>query len=173
MGRKITIEKWAENLEEVTIGQWRKAEGEQVSDGEVLCEIITDKVTFEYTVDTDATVARIYASEQSVVPVGYVIAYLSTANEAPEPDIEAHNQAIMTRHREKSHAELDFDLDAILGGSSPAPSALKVTPAARRLARKHQVDLQMVADAVAPDTSPLEEHHVQAYLDSLEKPQDD
>ena len=47
MGRIITIEKWAENLEEVTIGQWRKAEGEQVTNGEVLCEIIHAKVTYE------------------------------------------------------------------------------------------------------------------------------
>ena len=87
MGQRITIEKWAENLEEVTVARWLKTESEQIAAGEVLCEIITDKATFEYTVEDAGVVARIYAAERSVVPVGYVIAFIATAGEQPDPDI--------------------------------------------------------------------------------------
>lgn len=173
MGRRVTIEKWAENLEEVTIGQWLKAEGETVSDGDVLCEIITDKATFEYTVDIQATVARIYASERSVVPLGYVIAYLSTADEPPDPEIEVHNQNLMDQFRKKTQADLDFDLDAILGTAQPRSSVPRASPAARRLARRAQVDLQHVAEWLDGNVELLDEHHVQAYLDSLGRQQDD
>ena len=135
MGQRITIEKWAENLEEVTIGRWAKSLGERIGAGEVLCEIITDKVTFEYIVEEGGTLARIYAAERSVVPVGYVIAFIATAGEAPEPDIEAHNEMLIAQYQERT--ELDLDLADLLGESGLSTSRVRATPAARRLARLH------------------------------------
>ncbi len=160
MGQRITIEKWAENLEEVTVARWLRTEGEQIAAGEVLCEIITDKATFEYTVEEGGVVAMIYAAERSVVPVGYVIAFIATAGEQPDPDIKAHNEKLLAEHQQ--HAELD--LDDILSAAGKKTSRLRASPAARRLARQHEIDLKEVADWLAQNADVITEEHVQGYL---------
>ncbi len=162
MGQRIIIEKWAENLEEVTIARWLKSEGEYIQVGEVLCEIITDKVTFEYTMEDAGTVARIYAPEASVIPVGYVIAFISARGEDADPAIEQHNEQILARHRQQ--VQPDLDLDAILGAAKTKRSRQRATPAARRLARQNQIELQDVAQAQAEPVDIISEEHVREYL---------
>ncbi len=167
MGQRITIEKWAENLEEVTIGRWLKTEGDHIEAGEVLCEIITDKVTFEYTMEDAGTVAKIYASEASVIPVGYVIAFISAPGEEADPTIEQHNEATLTRYRRQ--AQPDLDLDAILGAAKTKRPRRRATPAARRLARRSQIELQDVAEARAEPVDIITENHVREYLSRTEQ----
>ncbi len=162
MGQRIVIEKWAENLEQVTIGQWFRAEGDRIEIGEVLCEIITDKVTFEYTMEDSGTVARIYAGEGSVLPIGYVIAFISTSGEDTDPAIEQHNEQILAQHREQTQA--DLDLDAILGAANTGRSRRRATPPARRLARQNHVELQDVARAQPKPVDIITEEHVREYL---------
>ena len=162
MGQRIIIEKWAENLEEVTIGRWLKAEGDHIEAGEVLCEIITDKVTFEYTIEDAGTVARIYAPEASVIPVGYVIAFISAPSEDADPNIEQNNEELLARHRQQTQP--DLDLDAILGAAKSKRFRQRATPAARRLARRSQVELQDVAAARAEPVDTITEDHVREYL---------
>lgn len=160
MGQRITIEKWAENLEEVTVAGWLKTEGEDIAAGEVLCEIITDKATFEYTVEEGGVVARIYAAERSVVPIGYVIAFIATAGEQPDPDIEARNEKLLAERQQQA----ELDLDDVLSAASKKTSRVRATPAARRLARQHEIDLKQVADWLGEDADLITEEHVQGYL---------
>ncbi len=160
MGQRITIEKWAENLEEVTLARWLKAEGDHIVAGEVLCEIITDKATFEYTAEQAGTIVRIYAAERSTVPVGYIIAFLATAGEQPDPDIETHNEKLLADNQQQAQ----LDLDDILSAAGGKPARPRATAAARRLARQLQIDLQQVADWLSPPTELITEDHVQAYL---------
>ncbi len=165
MGQRVTIEKWAENLEEATVALWLKSEGDQISAGGVLCEIITDKATFEYTVEAGGVVARIYAAERSVLPVGYVAAYISAAGEQPDPDIEAHNEALLARHQQRT----ELDLGDVLGSTGAKSSRLRATPVARRLARQHSVELQRVADWLGDEAELITEEHVEAYLAAKER----
>ena len=167
MGQRITIEKWAENLEEVTIGRWFRTEGDHIEVGQVLCEIITDKATFEYTMEDAGTVARIYAPEASVIPVGYVIAFLSAPGEDADPTIEQHNEATLARHRQQTLP--DLDLGAILGAAESKRSRQRATPAARRLARRSQVDLQDVAAARTEPVDIITEEHVREYLSGTQQ----
>ena len=83
MGQPVIIEKWAENLEEVTLSEWLKAEGDPVAVGESLCVIITQKVTFEYECQTEGYLCKQYAPEGSTLPVGYVLAWIGEPGEAP------------------------------------------------------------------------------------------
>ncbi|MGC9318614.1 MAG: lipoyl domain-containing protein, partial [Armatimonadota bacterium] len=59
MAELAIIEKWAENLDEVTVSRWLVQEGDEVEAGDGLCEIITDKATFEYEVQSSGTVKAI------------------------------------------------------------------------------------------------------------------
>ncbi len=157
MGEAIRIEKWAENLEEVTVGRWFKAEGEAVAAGEPLCEIITEKVTFEYECPADGVLLKIFAPEKSVVPVGYVIGYVGGADEAVPESIEAENARLMEEYDASRRVEVEVR-------SAAARERVRATPAARKLARQAGVSLAEVLAWRGGD-KPLSAEDVQRYID--------
>ena len=167
MGELIIIEKWAENLDQATINAWLVSEGDAVRPGDSLCEIVTDKATFEYEVETAGVVKAIYVPPRSTVPVGYVIAFIGQPCEEPPEGIEEQNSALMAEHRAQAEAEfeLDLDLSAVAGrGATASSGRVRATPAARRLAREHNVAIEDVARALDLD-GVVGEDDVRRYLD--------
>jgi pyruvate dehydrogenase E2 component (dihydrolipoamide acetyltransferase) len=67
------------SMEEGTILKWRVAVGDQISVGQVLCEIETDKATVEVEATEAGRLAQIVAEAGVVVPVKQPIAYLGAA----------------------------------------------------------------------------------------------
>ena len=47
MAEQILMPRQGNSVESCIILEWRKKEGDPVSEGEVLCEVETDKATFE------------------------------------------------------------------------------------------------------------------------------
>jgi len=78
---KVVMPKLAANVEETTVGQWFKNEGDAVAEGEMLFEAITDKAAVEVKAEGAGILRKIYAKENSVVPVGQVIAVIAEADE--------------------------------------------------------------------------------------------
>ena len=68
--------KLSDTMTEGTLVAWKKKEGDQVSAGEVLAEIETDKATMEWESPEDGTLADIYVQEGSKVNVGDKIAFI-------------------------------------------------------------------------------------------------
>lgn len=169
MAELCIIEKWAENLDEATVSRWLVSEGDEVEAGDALCEIITDKATFEYEVEIGGTVKRIYAAPRSTVPVGYVIAFIGGPDEKPPDDIEERNQRVMQEHLSAAEdsLELELDLGAVGRGrrrGGEARRRVRGTPAARKLARDRDVTLDEIAEALGI-SGVVSEEHVRAYLD--------
>ncbi len=169
MAELCIIEKWAENLDEATVSAWLVAVGDDVEAGDSLCEIITDKATFEYEIERAGTVRAIYCSPRSTVPVGYVIAFIGGPDEEPPPDIEAENAALMDEYRASGEAELDLDFDLDLpvkigGRSGRRGGRPRATPAARRLAREHDLSIEQVAEELGV-RGVVGEDDVRRYLD--------
>ncbi len=72
-------------MKEGKIVRWLKKEGDELSSGEVLAEVETDKATMEMEVVDEGVLHRILASEGSVVPVGAPIAVIAEeGEEVPE-----------------------------------------------------------------------------------------
>ncbi len=144
----IQIDRLEANIEEITVGAWRKAVGERVELGEPVVEIITDKITFEYESEAAGVLRTVVAPEKSVVPVHYVIGVIAEPDE-PLPDFEARNAALLGRLGQgvNVHDAAGF---ARAGGGAPVAAGEKVraTPAARRRARELEVDLAAVAALV-------------------------
>src|SRR3954447_4251814 len=69
----ITMPRLSDSMEEGTILKWLKAEGDDVSKGEELVEIETDKATMTYESDADGTL-EIVADEGATLAIGEVIA---------------------------------------------------------------------------------------------------
>ncbi|MCD6351541.1 MAG: E3 binding domain-containing protein [Armatimonadetes bacterium] len=167
MGELLRIEKWAENLEEVTMGRWLKAEGEAVEAGDALCEIVTEKVTFEYECPVSGVLLKIYAPEKSVLPVGYVFAYVGEPSEKPPVEIEEENQRLLEAHAAKVRLTVDLGEARKAAGDqrqAAAPRRVRAAPAARRLARQHGLSLADVAEWLGEDR-PLTVEDVERYLE--------
>jgi pyruvate/2-oxoglutarate dehydrogenase complex dihydrolipoamide acyltransferase (E2) component len=162
MGQLLQIEQWAENLQEVTLGRWIKAEGDEVEIGESICEIITEKVTFEYESPMTGVLTRIYAAEKSVVPVGYAFAFLGAPGEAPPEGVEERNARLLEKYQAQTRLEIDLDAAPAAGGA-PAGGRVRATPGARRAARERGVELAAVAEWMGEDR-PVSEEDVARYL---------
>jgi len=71
-------------MTEGTLVAWKKKKGDQVSAGEVLAEIETDKATMEWESPEDGTLSEIYVEEGGKVNVGGRIAFIGgEGEEAP------------------------------------------------------------------------------------------
>lgn len=161
MGYLLRIEKWAENLDEVTLNCWLKQEGEALSLGDSLCELITDKATFEYEMEFTGTLRRRYATEKSVLPIGYVIAFVGEADELAPEGVEEANQRLLAERQAATRVELDLKLD--LAQRALQGRKVRATPAARRVAREQGVDLGKVAEWVGEDR-PLDEQDIARFV---------
>ncbi len=83
MNIEVRVPTVGESVTEVTIAQWLKKDGEQVEMDEVLCELESDKATFELIAE-QAGVLHIKAQEGQTLEIGGVVAEIeSTTNGKP------------------------------------------------------------------------------------------
>jgi pyruvate dehydrogenase E2 component (dihydrolipoamide acetyltransferase) len=84
---EIQMPKLSDTMTEGTLIAWKKKKGDQVSAGEVLAEIETDKATMEWESPEDGTLTEIYVEEGGKVNVGDKIAFIGgEGEEAPKEE---------------------------------------------------------------------------------------
>ena len=71
----VAMPRLSDSMEEGTILKWLKSDGDEVSRGEELVEIETDKANMTYESDTEG-VLKIVAQEGDTLPVGETIAQI-------------------------------------------------------------------------------------------------
>src|SRR2546429_646054 len=69
----VNMPKLSDTMEEGTVLEWKKQDGDQVSKGDVLAEIESDKASFEIEAESNG-VLHIVVDKGSPVPVGQQIA---------------------------------------------------------------------------------------------------
>ncbi len=84
----VTIPKWGLSMEEGTVVQWLKKEGEPVAEGEEIVEIETDKINNGMESPAAGTLRRIVAPVGERLAVGSLIAVLADAD-ASDADVDA------------------------------------------------------------------------------------
>ena len=88
MSKEMRVPTVGESISEVTVGQWFKKDGDLVQLDEILCELESDKATFEFPSEA-AGVLRIKAQEGDTVEIGGLICTLeesaTVASLAPSP----------------------------------------------------------------------------------------
>src|SRR5437763_16504480 len=84
---EIEMPKLSDTMTEGTLVAWKKKKGDQVSAGELLAEIETDKATMEWESPEDGTLTDIYIQEGGKVNVGDKIALIrGEGEEAPKKE---------------------------------------------------------------------------------------
>jgi pyruvate/2-oxoglutarate dehydrogenase complex dihydrolipoamide acyltransferase (E2) component len=69
-------------METGAVGAWLVAEGDEVKTGQVIAEIVTEKITYELESEAAGVVLRILLDEEEEVPVGTPIAVIGQPGEA-------------------------------------------------------------------------------------------
>jgi pyruvate dehydrogenase E2 component (dihydrolipoamide acetyltransferase) len=143
MAVKVRMPRVDANVDEGTVGKWLVEPGEAVTAGDPLCEIITDKASFELEADCGGIFGRAVVPEKSVVPVGYIIALLGDGEDDLLPDVDDENAAVMRAYQESL---LSGSRPPEVGESGPEEGVpadgVRATPAARRLARQEGVPIE-------------------------------
>jgi pyruvate dehydrogenase E2 component (dihydrolipoamide acetyltransferase) len=85
---EIQMPKLSDTMTEGTLVAWKKKKGDQVSAGEVLAEIETDKATMEWESPEDGTLTEIYVEEGGKVNVGDRIAFIGGEDEEASKEEE-------------------------------------------------------------------------------------
>ena len=85
----LVLPKLGESIMEATILKWHKKVGDTIQLDETLLDIATDKVDSEIPSSTEGTIAEILFEVNSVVPIGTVIARISTTANAAAPIVAA------------------------------------------------------------------------------------
>ncbi len=78
---EFKMPKMGESITEGTIINWLVNEGDSFEEGDILCEVATDKVDNEVPAPASGTMVKHVKSAQEVVPVGDVIAILNLSEE--------------------------------------------------------------------------------------------
>lgn len=125
-------------MEEGTVSQWIKHEGDAVKTGDVLLEITTDKLTNEVTSEHDGVLLKIVAQEGEDVPVKGLLCYVGQPGEAVG-DVPAAAAAVPA-------APVAPAAPAAAAAPVPAPVAaggarIRISPLARKTAAKLGVDV--------------------------------
>ena len=88
MAHELLMPQLGLTMEEGTVSQWLKHEGDAVKAGEAVLEISTDKLTNEVTSEFDGVLIKIVAQEGEDIPVKGLLAYIGEAGEAiGEPSV--------------------------------------------------------------------------------------
>lgn len=104
MGLEIKVPTVGESITEVTIAQWLKKEGEYVEMDDILCELESDKATFELNAE-DAGVLHIKAQEGDTLSIGDVIAEIDTEAEGGKENGQSPDEKTGKTKKEAQEVE--------------------------------------------------------------------
>lgn len=122
-------------MEEGTVSQWIKHEGDAVKTGDVLLEITTDKLTNEVTSEHDGVLLKIVAQEGEDVPVKGLLCYVGQPGEAVG-DAPAAAAAAAPAAPAAPAAAAPVPAPVAAGGAR-----IRISPLARKTAAKLGVDV--------------------------------
>ena len=137
MAYEVLMPQLGLTMEEGTVSQWIKHEGDAVKAGDVVVEITTDKLTNEITSEQDGVLLKIVAQEGEDVPVKGLLAYIGQPGEqVGETTAPAVSAASAAPSAEPAAAL------ASAPAASPAAGGkrIRISPLARKIAGQMGVD---------------------------------
>ena len=148
MATKVHMEALSPTMEEGQVVRWVKAEGDQITAGDLLAEIETDKATMELVARGDGVLRAVLVNEGQTAPVGDVIAVIAAADE----DVSGLVAAAGVASTAEAEAPAVAPSPATQQPAPMVPAAetrtdggrLRASPVARRLAREAGLRLEAV-----------------------------
>ena len=134
MAFEILMPQLGLTMEEGTVTQWLKQEGDPVKAGEAVLEITTDKLTNEVTSEHDGVLLKIVAQEGEDIPVKGLLGYIGQAGE------QVGDAAAPTPAAAPAPAPAAPTAPAAAPAAAPSGVRIRISPYARKLAAGMGVD---------------------------------
>jgi 2-oxoglutarate dehydrogenase E2 component (dihydrolipoamide succinyltransferase) len=93
MAIEMKVPSVGESVSEVTIASWTKKDGDLVKMDEVICELESDKATFELPAEADG-ILRIVAPEGTTLPIGALICKIEASGAVATPAVVVETPAV-------------------------------------------------------------------------------
>ncbi len=135
MATTIVMPQLSSTMENGTIVQWLKQVGDEITEGEPILEITTDKVDIDVESPTSGVLLKLLVDTGDEVPVKEPIAVLGEAGE------EIGDSTIAEPAPQK---ESKAETEPVLERPAPPKGKIFASPRARRLAKESGVDLSAV-----------------------------
>ena len=136
MATRLLAPSMGEGVEELTITNWLKKEGDTVKELEVIVELETDKVTSEIPSPVAGTLLKIVAEVDETVKVGSTLAWIGQPGEAFEAGTQKAAPAIETK------VTLAAQEPPIVAENSAYTG--HISPLVKKMATENNIDLNLV-----------------------------
>jgi pyruvate dehydrogenase E2 component (dihydrolipoamide acetyltransferase) len=131
MATTVIMPKLGLTMTEGTIEKWLKQEGDRVEKGELLVEIITEKINFQYEAPASGILRKIFHHEGEVVPVATPIAIIAEESEVI-PEAEAIKPEVLPGVIKPIAIQKEME---------KPPERIFVSPIAKKIAHEKGIDL--------------------------------
>src|SRR5699024_7375130 len=155
----ITMPRLSDTMEEGTVAQWLKKEGDNVEEGDILAEIETDKATMEFESFYTGTLLKIGIQEGESAKVDKLLAILGpegtdvsailenfdknkeekVAEEAPKKEEKKEEKKVKKEAKPKTTSTSKRKVS-----STPSDRRIFISPLARKLAEERNININHV-----------------------------
>jgi len=142
MAVELLMPRQGNTVESCVILEWKKKEGDSVSEGDIVCEVETDKAAFEIEASASGTILKTFFEEGDDVPVLTAIAVIGEKGE----DISSFAPEVGTQvpevqdAREEAKAPQAAPADQVPPPKTETAGKSAISPRARNLAEKNSID---------------------------------
>ena len=152
----IKMPRLSDTMEEGTISSWLKNEGDEVSEGDILAEIETDKATMEFESFYEGKLVYIGVKEGQTVKVDDLIAIISDgevdvdkllSNFGKEENIESNNDFVkedVSKDEIESPSIESETEESIVLASNDLNKRIIASPLAKKIASEKNIDLSKI-----------------------------
>jgi len=154
---EIQMPKLSDTMTEGTLVAWKKKKGDQVSAGEVLAEIETDKATMEWESPEDGTLTEIYVQEGGKVNVGDKIGFIGGEGEEAPKEEEKEEKEEKPKAKEEEKRE-----EKPKKAEQPKEEKPKTEEKAEKKAAPTKAEKRAEPEKPAPKVEKAEEARVKA-----------
>lgn len=146
MAAQVVVPQLGESVVEARVARWLKKEGEPVAVGDPLVELETEKIDLEVNADQAGVLARILRQEGEDVKVGEELAVIEVgASPSAAPAQSQPAAAPADAPARATPAPPEAMTPAVAATTAAAATETpRSTPAARKAAEVHQVDMSQV-----------------------------
>jgi len=142
---EVIMPKMGDGMEEGTLLEWLKKEGESVKSGEIIGTIQSDKATLELESPGSGQLAGILLQPGQTVPVGVPIALLLKAGETVPANWGSGEAAAPAEAPKEEPVAVGVGASASAPSVAPVPAGrVKISPLAKRIAEEAGLDLNSI-----------------------------
>jgi 2-oxoglutarate dehydrogenase E2 component (dihydrolipoamide succinyltransferase) len=154
---EIYVPELGESVTEATVGKWLKSEGEEVTAGEPVVELETDKVNFEVEAEQDGVLESIAKGEGEDVGVGEAIGTIGEGDgSAPQPEAaeeaeqsEAEEEGSETKVASEAQETESEQTEIDESDGHREDGGVRASPTVKKLAQEYDINLAQISGSGA------------------------